>query len=222
LGEILFNCKFSLNDQNTPVDPNDEEIVESESSPKNQFFMPEPKTVVESIENRIYFYSTVDEMSALKLNKELRLLSNSIIARSIIHESTPLNLFLHINSYGGALFESLSVMDEILKINKRVPITTIVDGKCASGSTLIAMAGKIRLMKKNSYMMIHQLRGGSVGTYNNMKDSNSNADKIHLKLIDLYCQFTKLTKRSLIKLLEHDLYMDSKEALSYGFIDAII
>ena len=64
------------------------------------------------------------------------------------------NINLHINSYGGSVFASVSIYNYIKSLNKN--ITVYIDGLAASGASLIAMVGEKLIMPKNTTIMIHR------------------------------------------------------------------
>jgi len=186
----------------------------------SEFFMREPQ-ILEVVNNRIYFYSEVNRRDILQLNKTIRLMNNEIITQNIITESmgsTP--IILHINSYGGGVFDGLSSMDEIL--NSRVPVYTIVDGCCASAATFISIAGKKRFIKKHSFMLIHQISSMMWGTYQEFVDEMENQKKLMSIIKNIYKKFTKIPMKKLEEILKHNLWLEAEVCLGYGLVDEII
>lgn len=66
-------------------------------------------------------------------------------------------LDVHINSYGGDVFDGLAIREAIR--NHAGPVTTVVDGIAASIASVIAQAGAVRVMAPGSMMMIHDAWG---------------------------------------------------------------
>lgn len=177
---------------------------------------------IERVKNRIYFYSEIEDSNILQLNKELFECSSGIITNSIVEESPPANMFLHINSLGGSFFSGLSAMDEITRINQNVPITTIVDGVAASAATFISIAGAHRKIKEHSFMLIHQISSGFWGTYEEFKNEQENLDKFMIMIKDIYKTYTKLPMKKLNEILKKDLFITAEEALEWNLVDEII
>lgn len=171
-------------------------------------------------DNRIYFYSEVTRSRNLTLNKSIVELANYYQAIGITLGSSPAELYLHINSYGGSVFAGLSSVDYIL--NSKVPVTTVIDGCAASAATLMSVVGKRRLMHKHSYMLIHQLSSGMWGKYEDLKDDMENCDNFMKTIKDIYEEHTNIPKKELAKVLKHDLWWDAETCLKYGLIDEII
>jgi ATP-dependent protease ClpP protease subunit len=175
---------------------------------------------LEITNNRIYFYSDVATKNVLGLNKTLRELGAEIQHSSAILECQPAGIFLHINSHGGDLFAGLAAMDEIRK--SKVEITSIIDGCAASAATLMSVAADKRLMNKHAYMLIHQLSSGMWGKYHEMKDEMENYDNMMKTICDIYVEYTKIPKKKLNEILQHDLWFDAETCLKYGLVDEII
>jgi len=216
----MNNYKFGYNkfcDSNNPEPGNAPPKLNKEFLDPSMFNQPE---YCEQSANRIYFYSEVNNSTILTLNKTLRDLSNSIYADVIIRNIKGLNIYLHINSPGGTATDGFSAMDEIN--SSIVDIYTIVDGYCASAATLLSMVGKKRLIKPNSFMLIHQLSGWHYGNYSQLTDEYINSTLLMKKIKKAYEEHTKIPKKTLNKILKRDLYFDAKTCLKYGLVDEII
>jgi len=175
---------------------------------------------LEITNNRIYFYSNVETKNVLGLNKALRELGTEIQHSSTVLECAPADIFLHVNSHGGDLFAGLAAMDEIRK--SKVPVISIVDGCAASAATLMTKLANIRQINKHAYMLIHQLSSGMWGKYKEMKDEMENNDSMMKTIRKIYLEYTKIPKKKLDEILEHDLWLDAETCLKYGLVDEII
>ena len=174
------------------------------------------------IDNHIWFNADVSNDSIQSLihvihnkNKELNKIKNKFTNFDI----TPKPIFLHINSYGGNLFESMAGIDAI--INSEIPIHTIVEGTAASAATLLSMVGDRRFMTKHSYMLIHQLSSGMWGTMAELEDDHSNNKALMERLYELYTEYTNLTKTKLKKILKKDIWWDADKCIEVGLVDGI-
>ena len=128
------------------------ETTELKSSTPNADEKGDRPQIIEVVNNRIYFYSPISQEPILKLNKAIRETSNDLLSKNAIYDAKEgIELFLHIYSFGGSIISGLSAMDEI--INCKIPITTVVDGACASAATFLSIVGERRLMKKNNKNM---------------------------------------------------------------------
>ena len=176
--------------------------------------------VVETSNNRIYFYSEVTRPKILSLNKALTNLNTNLINQANSLQTDPASIHLHINSFGGSVFAGLAATDYI--INSKVPVHTIVEGAVASAATLFSVVGHHRVMRKNSFMLIHQISSGMWGKYEEMKDGMQNNDLFMDIIRQIYHQHTKIPKRKLREIMKRDLWFDAETCLDYGMIDEIV
>lgn len=183
----------------------------------------ETPNFIETINNRIYFYSDIDVDRILKLNRTLCEMSGQMVVQQhnlSLEEPPPIKL--HINSFGGFIFDGLSAMDEIVKIQETVPIHTIVDGACASAATFMSIVGSHRQIKANSFMLIHQLSSSFWGRYSEIIDEKQNLDLLMDTIKGIYKQYTKVPKKKLEEILQHDIWWDAQQCLDYSLVDEII
>lgn len=175
---------------------------------------------IETVENRIYFYSHIDRERVLQLNRYVRSMGIDLQRQAMIQNREPANIFLHIQSFGGALFAGLAGMDEIIK--SIVPVITLIDGCCASAATFLSLCGKRRLINRHAYMLIHQISSFMWGKYEEFKDEMENLDKLMLMIKNVYKEYTKIPMEKLEEVLKHDLWFDAQKCKEYGMIDEII
>lgn len=171
--------------------------------------------------NDVYFYSDVNNESCFLLNKSITDLSKQLLISQItfnLQSPPPINLY--INSDGGELFGALSIIDRI-KTNK-VPVHSYVEGLVASASTLISISCHRRFIRKNSIMLVHQIRSWFGGTYENFIDENKNLELLTNTVKNLYFQNTKFEEDVLNELLKRDIYLNADDAIKYGLADEII
>ncbi len=186
-------------------------------SPKLEIYK-EP-SFVETVRNRIYFYSDIYRAEVLQLNRRLREVNNDLLFEAQVQDREPASIFLHINSFGGSVFAGLSAMDEIC--NSKVKITTIVDGISASAATFLSVAGTERLIRPHAYMLIHQLSSAFWGKFAEFEDQKKNLDTLMDTIKNIYKEYTKIPVEKLDEILQHDLYFDAQTCVDYGLVDKI-
>jgi ATP-dependent protease ClpP protease subunit len=197
-------------------------LASSLNMPKigNENVYTQPITVKVS-DNNIYFYGPITKESCQELDEALIQLDKNSKIFSSNFGIDPLPINLHIQSEGGSLMNTFYVIDLIN--NLETPVYTYVDGYVASAGSLISVVGKKRFMTKNSFIMIHQLSSSlGQGKFNDFDDNMDNLNKFMSTLRNIYLQKTKIPIDVLNNILEHDLWMDSKESLDYGLVDYII
>jgi len=199
------------NDNNKKIKQSDSPIANS--TDKNN--------IVETTNNRIYYYSEVSRQKILILNKSLKTLNDNLINQAqLLTLEDPAHIYLHINSFGGSVFAGLSAVDYVK--STEVPVTTIVEGCAASAATLFSVVGTHRQIRYNSFMLIHQISSSMWGKYEELKDDMENADLFMRIIKDIYNEHTKVPKKKLKEILKHDLWFDAETCLEYGLVDEII
>ena len=180
----------------------------------------QPATITVS-DNNIYFYGPITAESSKELNNALINLDKNSKIFSDNFKINPLPINLHIQSEGGSLMNTFYIVDLIN--NLETPVYTYVDGYVASAGSLISVTGKKRYMTKNSFIMIHQLSTSlGEGKFNDLDDNMDNLNKFMDTIRNIYLEKTKISIGNLNNILEHDLWMNSKESLDYGLVDYII
>jgi ATP-dependent Clp endopeptidase proteolytic subunit ClpP len=182
---------------------------------------PSPKDdYIEVSQNRIYYYAEIQRKKILTFNKALRELSVDILHSAAILETPPARIFIHINSQGGELFTGMAAVDSIL--NCKAPTVSVIDGCAASAATLMSVVADERKINKHAFMLIHQLSSGMWGKYRDIKDEVENLDKLMETIRSIYSKYTKIPKKKLDEILDHDLWLSAEECLKYGLVDEII
>ena len=180
---------------------------------------------VSVLNDHIYFYAKITPESAMELNRILQDISMKLAptAFSSMQEiGAPSPIWLHINSYGGEVFSSFAIADTIERISKVVPIITIVEGCAASGATFMSIAGTKRLMRKNGFMLVHELNDHAWGRFTELKDSMTSNVEIMKTIKAWYKEKTKIPETEMDQILAHDVWWNAKKCLKYGLIDTII
>ena len=167
--------------------------------------------------NHIYFYDEVCTESCLELNKELVHLAKDLQSYSLEHDCEPAKIYLHINSYGGELLACFASVDYIK--NSPIPVVSIIEGCAASAATLMSVVASERYMSPSSWMLIHQLRGGYWGKYEDLEEDMENNKRFMEKIYQIYEEHTKLSRKELKKMLKHDEWWNYETCVKYGLVD---
>ena len=205
----------------------DDDDDDSSDSPPFKFpklFGNDHSSDVYTNKNHIYFKTSVTKESIDKLATEIDNLNNkleNLAKRATLGTFTPKPIYLHITTNGGDLLAGFFGYDKIK--GSKIPIRTIVEGCVASAGSLLSMAGSHRYMTENSNLLIHQLRTGIFGTYEELVDEKTNCNQFMSRLITLYKDNSngKLTKTKIKEILKRDIFWDSKTAISNGLVDEV-
>jgi ATP-dependent protease ClpP protease subunit len=180
-----------------------------------------PGVYTRVIGNEVYFYGEVSQESVLELNITLKTLQRDLLIKYAeigLEESPTIKLYIH--SEGGCVFAGLSAMDHIRTM--KIPVTTIVDGVCFSAAKLILLGGKKRLMKENSFVLIHQLSNTFWGKFEELKDEMETVTKLMEHIKNLYRKNTTLSETKLKRLMKRDVYLDGDECIRYNIVEGTI
>lgn len=217
------------NDNSNGNDDNDGTTIEqSISSDEKKHKIPKLTSSkdtdeVDSVNNHIYFYSSVNRNTALKLCKIIQKKNDAFREQYFNHRDiatiTPQPIYLHINSYGGSVTAGFSIIDAILCSS--IPIYTVIDGCAASAATLISIVGKRRYINRHAIMLIHQLSSGLWGKMNEIEDDYKNCTQFMNQIKNLYKEYTNIDENDLDDILKHDLWWDAEKCLKYKLVDDI-
>lgn len=171
--------------------------------------------------NQIFFYDDVTKSSIYNLNRQLDLAAKSVQVLSISYNlkvKPPIELY--ISSDGGEVFSAFSAVDRI--ISSPVEIHSYVEGMTASAATLLSVCAHKRYIRKNSFMLIHEVRGGLWGPFEEIKEEVKNLELVMSYIKSIYIKHTKFIENELNDMLKQDLYLDANDCLKYGLVDFIV
>ena len=175
---------------------------------------------VYSVNNDVYFYSDVTNSSCFELNREIRKVTKQMLNLATRYSIDPPPVKLHIKSYGGSVFAAISTIDTIL--NNEIEVHSIIEGCAASAGTLISIVCHKRFIMEHAYMLIHELRSGCWGKMSEIKDDFTNNNELMNLIKTLYSKHTKVPKRKIDEILEHDLWWNAKKCLELNLVDEIM
>jgi ATP-dependent protease ClpP protease subunit len=169
--------------------------------------------------NHVYFYSEVSRESIFKLNILLRESEKFVHTMSFDLNVKNIPIYLHINSFGGSLYDAYAAVDTIK--NLRVPIYSIVEGCAASAGTIISVVCNKRFIGKNAHMLIHQLSSSMWGKMSEIEDEYKHLNELMKQIKRIYGEYTKISKKELTELLKHDIWLNPQTCIKYGLVDDV-
>lgn len=172
--------------------------------------------------NNVYFYTEITRKTILNLSEELTKLEKELLTMQSDYQlEHPPKIFLYINSNGGDAFSGLSAMSMIQ--NLKVPVVCIADGIVASAATFLLLgATGGRKIRKNSCILIHQIRTEFWGKYAELQDELKNSKNVMRNISKIYESKSNLPKEKIDALLKKELYLTDKKCIRYGLVDEII
>lgn len=195
--------------------------------------------LVSVIGNHIYFYTDVNDSSALEAVKAIKKLNREIISATMtlvdddvydyIYDDTEDTdtkvekynpIYFHINSSGGSYFAGLAIIEAIR--TSKVPVYTIGEGAIASMASLIFLYGKRRFISKHSYYLIHEIRTYMSGTFSNLTDEYDNCKLFMQRLTKMYQERCRIPNKKLKQLLKKDIWLSSEKCLKWKIAHKIV
>lgn len=150
--------------------------------------------------------------------------ANLIVAQLLFLESEnpDKDIFLYINSPGGAVTAGLAIYDTMQFIKPNVS-TFCIGQACSMGALLLAGGAKgKRHCLPNSRMMIHQPLGGFQGQATDIEIHTKEILKVRHKLNEILAKHTGQPLERIEKDTDRDNFMGGLEASNYGLIDTVI
>lgn len=131
---------------------------------------------------------------------------------------------LYVNSPGGSVFDAKAIYSAIeRKVAGGTPVIAIIDGLAASAASFLVMACSRIEMASEATLMLHEAHGmmaGGDGTdFRAMADL---LDKESESLARIYAKRTGKSPEEMRQLMKAETYLSAPEALSLGFVDAIV
>ena len=129
---------------------------------------------------------------------------------------------LYINSPGGYVTSGFSIYDTITSLKS--PVSTICSGLAASMGSILLSAGKKgrRFVQPHARVMIHQPSGGARGQASNIEIQAKEILKTREIGARILAENCGQPIEKIMKDFNRDYWMDAKESVEYGIVDAIL
>jgi ATP-dependent Clp protease protease subunit len=197
-------------------------------------------TVIESTNRgeRAYdIYSRLLKERIIFLNGEVEDHMAQIVCAQLLFlesEDPQKDIYLYINSPGGAVTAGLAVYDTMRFV--KPDVATLVMGQAASMGSFLAQAGAKgkRFVLPESRTMIHRVSSGTPGTkgsvhvqdlqMEDIKRAFDESVRINRRLTELYVRHNTAGKayEELYERMKFDTFLSSQEAVDMGLADKII
>ncbi|MGJ8619604.1 MAG: head maturation protease, ClpP-related [Methylophilaceae bacterium] len=126
---------------------------------------------------------------------------------------------LRINCPGGDVFGG-RVMENAIRQHKS-QIIAHIDGYAASAASYVALACDVVNIAKGGFFMIHKAWSLAFGNSDDFLKEADLLDKIDQSLINTYVDETNLSKETLTEMIASETWINSEEAIEWGFADNI-
>lgn len=129
----------------------------------------------------------------------------------------------HINSEGGSVDEGYNAYHSLVQSGKK--IKSIVEGRCMSIATLVALAAEEVVILDPSRWMVHNPTFFTQPARVNADMLQSGAEelrKIQTEMAEVYSKKMKRPVEEAIEMMRKETFMTAREAVAAGFADRII
>jgi ATP-dependent Clp protease, protease subunit len=139
-------------------------------------------------------------------------------------EDTEKKISLFINSPGGDIRNALAICDIIHMLDS--PIETVCIGSAMKEAAVILAAGTpgMRLATKNSIICVGQLINDSM-QISDLTDADISLKQMtndNKRMMEIIAKASKKSLEQVMSDFDRRIFMNSKDALSYGLIDKVI
>ena len=127
------------------------------------------------------------------------------------------------DSPGGSVIDGMHLWDFLSLVkSKGHQLTTVALGMAASMAGILLQAGDLRVLGRESYLLIHEVSFGAGGKIGEVEDEVAFVRKIQSRVLDIFAARSNLTRRQIEnRWRRKDWWLDSTEALKLGFVDSV-
>ena len=151
-------------------------------------------------------------------------MANLVVAQLLFLESEnpDKDIFIYINSPGGAVTAGMAIYDTMQFIKPKVS-TLCIGQACSMGALLLAGGTKgKRHCLANSRIMIHQPLGGFQGQASDIEIHTKEILKTRHRLNEILAYHTGQPLSKIEKDTDRDNFMGGVDAVEYGLIDSVM
>lgn len=166
------------------------------------------------IEHRkVFLWGVVDDKSAKDITNRLMYLEAIEPGKEIT---------FYINSPGGLVTSGMVIYDTMQMITS--PVKTVCMGMAASMGSVLLSGGEKgrRFIFPSGQVMIHQPSGGGQGVSADLEIMATQILKTKRLAADILAKNCGKTIDKILKDFDRDYWMDAKESISYGIVDAVL
>lgn len=128
-------------------------------------------------------------------------------------------IILHLNTPGGEVFDGIAIFNTLR--DHQAKVTVVVDSLAASIGSVIAMAGDVVIMAKNSTMMIHEGQGLCIGNAADMSAMAELLNKTSDNIASIYADRAGGTVADWRALMMAETWYTAEEAVKAGLADQV-
>jgi len=139
--------------------------------------------------------------------------------KTSLESITTKKLDVHINSYGGDVFDGIAIYNQL----KSHPayVTIFIDGVAASAASLIAMAGDEVIVNIGGQIMIHEASTYAWGNKNEIQKTLNALQSIDKSIADIYMTRYVGEREEIDTMLVNETWFTASESVEMGLADKV-
>lgn len=126
---------------------------------------------------------------------------------------------LHINSFGGDMFEGIAIKNYLS--NRPEKVTAYIDGIAASAASIIAMCADTIIMPADTQLMIHNPWTYTAGNAKELRKVAEQLEVAQTSLEETYMKRFVGEREELKALLDAETFLTAEQAIQFGLADAV-
>jgi ATP-dependent Clp endopeptidase proteolytic subunit ClpP len=126
---------------------------------------------------------------------------------------------VNINTPGGDMFAGLVMYNALRAHGSK--ITTKSMGVAASAGSIVFMAGDVRVMPENTFLMVHKPWTFTAGNDDELREMADTLGYLGESLVKTYVARTGIAEAEIREMLAADTYLSAEDAVAKGFADQI-
>ncbi|MFT3908982.1 MAG: ATP-dependent Clp protease proteolytic subunit [Ferruginibacter sp.] len=162
-------------------------------------------------QRKVFLWNAVDEKTSKDVTDRLLYLEALDPGKEIT---------FYINSPGGMVTSGMVIYDTMQMISS--PVSTVCMGMAASMASILLSGGQKgrRFIFPHGEVMIHQPSGGGRGTSADLEIMAVQMQKAKILGAQILADNCGQTLEKILKDFDRDHWMDAKESIAYGIVDA--
>jgi len=126
-------------------------------------------------------------------------------------------------SPGGSVVDGMAFWDYLQALRtKGHRLHTHTEGMAASMAGILLQAGDLRSMGKESYLLVHEVQAGMMGSFGELSDRMEWLKVVQNRILNIFAERSHLSKAAIKRRWTRtNWWMDSDQALKLGFVDEV-
>lgn len=155
----------------------------------------------------VYLYEDIEQGLASRIVGELRAADGA-------------DILLHVNSYGGDVFEGKTIMQALC--NHGGKVTARVEGIAASAASFITVGGADRIvMCEGSRLMIHNALSMAYGNANDLDKLSEQLRSQSQDIAAIYAERSGTSVEAWLEAMDKETYFTAEQAVEAGLADEV-